>query len=307
MIRPEVIIISVPNGQTALGSYLAARLLRVKNIVFDYRDEWEDFLIQRSRSRPFRYMSKLLKKTMTHCYRKSYLVSVTTDQMAVRLHERGIRNVKLIPNGADIQTFSRNNINSYEGRKKLGISHEDFILVYSGMIGAYYRLDIVVRSLAKIKKENVKMIMIGNGLQISEVLTLARQHGIERRIIYAGEIMDNMRLAQTIACGNLGIIPYDSNPLWKNSLPAKLFEYMACGLPVIATVFKDSELSRLISYYSIGRVSEPENVEALNSSINEMIEDRATMEEMAKNGITAVQTHFDRTKIAKYFYSQLTQ
>src|SRR5437879_6146912 len=42
ILRPNIVIISLPNGETATGPYIAARLFR-KKIVIDYRDEWEDY------------------------------------------------------------------------------------------------------------------------------------------------------------------------------------------------------------------------------------------------------------------------
>jgi hypothetical protein len=66
---------------------------------------------------------------------------------------------------------------------------------------------------------------------------------------------------------DVGLIPYDDNPLWKNSLPAKFFEYCACEIPVIATAYADSLLAELIRKYDIGLTSPPMNEAKLAEAI----------------------------------------
>ena len=62
-----------------------------------------------------------------------------------------------------------------------------------------------------------------------------------------GTIHDNEKLSKLIALSDIGLVPYDDNPLWRNSLPAKFFEYCACGVPIIATISKNSVLSNIIT------------------------------------------------------------
>jgi len=52
MLKPKVIIVSLLNGEPAVGTYLALRLVRVK-VVFDVRDEWEDYVIGKSSQKTF--------------------------------------------------------------------------------------------------------------------------------------------------------------------------------------------------------------------------------------------------------------
>ena len=102
--RPDVIVISVPKGDTAFGPCFVASLLR-KKLIVDYRDEWEDYSINNAKTVNYKRICKSLKKRMTKFYMKSNFVITTTERHVHNLSKRGIRNVKLISNGADIKVF----------------------------------------------------------------------------------------------------------------------------------------------------------------------------------------------------------
>jgi len=107
--------------------------------VFDVRDEWEDYAINKASSKTFREAYRLLKALMTSLYNKSDLVVAVTQPIARSLKLRGVRGVKIVPNGADINVFR-----PYEKsvvRRRLGLRDDEFVIVYEGGVGGYYRLD----------------------------------------------------------------------------------------------------------------------------------------------------------------------
>ena len=92
-------------ASTAIGFYLIGKLFRIRNIVFDYRDQWEDFAIMKTESRLYRWSYKHFKNFMTKCYLDWSVMITVTQPLADSLLLRGIRDVKILPNGADISTF----------------------------------------------------------------------------------------------------------------------------------------------------------------------------------------------------------
>jgi glycosyltransferase involved in cell wall biosynthesis len=147
VLRPKVVVISLPSGEPAIGAYLASKLTRAK-IVFDVRDEWEDYVISRASSKAFRGAYKLLsaRALMTSLYNKADLAVAVTCPIARSLRLRGVRKVEIVPNGADVNVFK-----PYEKdavRRRLGLKNDEFIIVYEGGVGGYYRLDAVVRAFA---------------------------------------------------------------------------------------------------------------------------------------------------------------
>ena len=56
--------------------------------------------------------------------------------------------------------------------------------MYSGGIGFYYRLDIVVKALKKVsgKARNLRLLMVGYGSKIETVLDLSREEGLEKNL-----------------------------------------------------------------------------------------------------------------------------
>ncbi|MFX0204205.1 MAG: glycosyltransferase, partial [Candidatus Hodarchaeota archaeon] len=94
---------------------------------------------------------------------------------------------------------------------------------------------------------------------------------------------------------------YDGNPLWKNSLPAKFFEYCACGIPVVATVYEDSILATFIREYGIGMTSPPMDEEKLAEAIYQLYKNESFREAAGKRARALIKEKFDRNKIAKDF------
>ena len=291
--KPNVTIISVPSGDAGLGALIACKLLKVKCVV-DYRDEWEDYITSITNHKTERLFYSVIKKLATSLYAENQLVIAVTPNSMEALKERGLTNVKLIPNGADVKTFRPLSI-----RKKSKV----FTMFYSGGVGGYYRLDIVVKSMRKlVDKElnHIKLIVAGKG-EIEKVLTLALKLGIPSNVEYIGAINDKAKLAYLLAEADLGLIPYDDNPLWKNATPAKFYEYCACGIPVVATVYNDSTLATLIRKYRIGLTSPPMDEEKLAGAIYRIYKDKSFREAAGKRARLLIEKKFDRNQIAENF------
>jgi len=304
-LQPDLTIISVPPGEPAIGAYLASRLVRAK-VVFDIRDEWEDYIINRSRSGMFRRTYKVFKNLMSRIYAKSDMVVATTHNIADSLRRRGVANVKVVPNGADAETFKP--LDKLKARTKLGLNLEDFIMVYEGGVGGYYRLDIVVKALAGIEEEQrkrVKLIIVGEGPDLQKVMDMAKDLGLKDNVVHLGVKNDKKELAEILSAADVGVIPYDENPLWKNTVPAKFYEYCACGIPVIATAYEDSLLAKLIREYDIGLSATPMDEKKLLQAIYLIYKNRTYREGAGKRARLLIEERFDRSKIAEKFLGML--
>ncbi len=300
IVKPKVVIISLPAGEPALGSFIASRLAHSK-VVFDIRDEWEDYQLQKSSSIISKRTYEFVKMLMSALYIKADLVVTVTEKVAKSLKVRGVTKIKVVPNGADINVFRPYEKNIT--RKKLGLKAKDFIIVYEGGVGDYYRLDVVVKALAKLDneiKDKIKLLIIGYG-KISNILRLAEELVLSNNVIYLGKEYNKSRLAQIISSGDVGIIPYDNNPLWKNSLPAKFFEYIACGLPVIATAYNDSLLAQIINQHQIGLTVPPSNENELLNAILTLYFNPYSRELMGKRARRFIVDNFDRNKNTETF------
>lgn len=293
--RPRIAIVSFPSGDSGLGFLIACVTLRIK-VVVDYRDEWENQLIYASNlSRKF-YV--LVKKVSSLLYRRACFVAAVTKPFVNALAKRGVANVIFVPNGASCSSFKPLD-------KKP--DNEFFTIVYSGGVGDYYRLDVVISSLKRLADRGlnqIRLLMVGRGTSaraLDSVLKYARQLGVQDVVVYVGNKSNIQELSKIIAEANVGVVPYDDNPLWMNALPAKFFEYCACGLPVIATVYKHSILAKLIYENRIGLTSNPMDVNGLADAIEKLSDDKEFRVNAGKRARILIEQHFDRDRISEEF------
>lgn len=301
VLKPKLVIISVPSSGNTLGCYIIARLFKSK-VITDYRDEWEDYIYNLSESKVYRAFQQTIKDIMTKCYSASKAVITPTEPFVNSLVRRGVRDVKLIPNGADLSVFKP--MDKMICKDKFGISAEDFVLVYSGYIGGYYRVEKLVQALGQFVKKhgtNTKLLIAGHGSALQCVLNLADNIGLRDNVIYLGKIINKGDLVNALCASDVGIIPYDSNPMWRNSLPAKSLEYLACGLPVIGMTYKDSLLGKLIVENNLGLITEPEDTNGLYDAIYRMITDKDFRISASKRSFPFIDQYYNRHKIASEF------
>jgi glycosyltransferase involved in cell wall biosynthesis len=308
VLRPNVVVISVPSGEICFGPYIVAKLFKAKKIAFDYRDEWEDFAISRTNSNLYKSLFKFLKHIMTKCYVNSDLVLTVNEALLHSLELRGIRNIKILTNGADSYIFKP--YDKKMSRSKMGLSDNDFVIVYSGIIGGYYSLDLVLQGLKRLVSTipNIRLLMVGYGPALQEIMGMAKELGLEDVVLYCGAKYDLVELAEILSAADIGIVPYDSDLKWVNlprALPVKTFEYLACGLPVIAATFKDSLIAKLICENNVGLVSAPGNIDALVKNIEKMYYDEAFVKDVSKRAVILIEERYNRNKIAEEFLNLL--
>ncbi|MGO9952149.1 MAG: glycosyltransferase [Dissulfurispiraceae bacterium] len=93
------------------------------------------------------------------------------------------------------------------------------------------RIDVFLRALAHLKESQliarVHAVVLGEGRLRTDLLQLATDLGIADRVHFVGAI-DNVN--DYLQCINIGVLCSD-----KEGLPNAIMEYMACGLPVVAT------------------------------------------------------------------------
>jgi len=305
VLKPKIVYISIPYIETLPTAYLAARLIDAK-IVVDVRDPlayWPSWT--RGFTRKFFSFLTLLDYILM---RKSDLVLAVTPGLIRLLAQQGIV-AHLVMNGADTQIFQP--YPRYEVRRKLDLNNDAVVLVFSGRLGGYYDAIPLLKAVAKLPgelKRKVIFLLIGgfgDATYVRKFVQVAKELRLSDNIKVLQPVQDARTLAEILSVMNAGVITRVASELYDPTIPAKFYEYLACGLPVIALVRRGSELWRLIEEWGVGFACEPQNLDCITKAL-EKIFDESTMESIRAN-VFRVRPLIDRRRAAEKIYSLLRE
>jgi len=109
-------------------------------------------------------------------------------------------------------------------------------LVYCGVIAKLRQLDRLINAFERVHQiyGASKLLMIGDGNALEEIKALAHVLKIEKSIIFTGRIPHD-EVVNYIGMADIGVSYIPINENYHYNPPLKTFEYLACGLPTIAT------------------------------------------------------------------------
>lgn len=108
-------------------------------------------------------------------------------------------------------------------------------LIYIGAINEERNLLALIDAVRNVRSEgyNVTLDLVGDGPQRIELEEYVR--GIGDGTIQVCHAVPPAEIPKVLASAHVGVLPFSDLPKFQISSPIKLFEYMAAGMPVLAT------------------------------------------------------------------------
>jgi glycosyltransferase involved in cell wall biosynthesis len=222
-------------------------------------------------------------------------IVVLSEWSKRRLNQIGsipISKLIVLPSGTDTVLFKP--LPKEECCIKLGF---DCSFFYVGFVGSFFfqqgvntLIDSAPRILQKFR--NTRFLLVGDGPMMEAYKQKVNREGLERAFIFTGHI-PYRKVPEYIGVMDICVAPHlkDTN----QASPVKIFDYMACGKPIVAS---DLEVVReIIERCGCTVLVSPEQPDELARAILSLIEGRQIREEMGEKGRNYAVDNFDRSKI----------
>ncbi|ANC77659.1 N-acetyl-alpha-D-glucosaminyl L-malate synthase BshA [Fictibacillus phosphorivorans] len=160
---------------------------------------------------------------------KSDVVTSVSHQLKADTLELLNINKEIIPvhNFVDERVYYRRS-NNAELRETYGIHENEKVIVHISNFRKVKRLEDVIKSFALIRKElTSKLLLIGNGPELTTACELVRELDIEDDVLFLGK---QENVGELFSICDLKLLLSE-----KESFGLVLLEAMACGVPVIGT------------------------------------------------------------------------
>jgi glycosyltransferase involved in cell wall biosynthesis len=213
------------------------------------------------------------------------IIVVTSRLKEVLQKDYGVPADKIvvIPNGANTDLFKP--MDATRAREKLNLNQSNNYVCYVGAFHAWQGIEYLVKSAPLVlqKCPDTRFLIVGDGLIKQELINLAEQLGVSDKMIFTG------------------MVPYRKVPLYMNASdvcvfsaarsfrnertggsPLKLYEYMACGRPVV--VGNIAGISEDVMDSGSGFVTDPTNAIEMARAIMALLENEQLRKEMGERG-----------------------
>lgn len=227
LLAPAYDVAVLGNPRNALLGWLLKRSGRVKRLIYDdydYRPGMEKGAFAR----------RMMDWRERFCVRHADGVICANALLADLRRQQGAKNVIVVPNGVDLASFA-------SARQKL--SHPP-TLIYMGNVSMMWGLELVIEALARLTPviPNVRLLIAGAGEAVAALQAQSRQLGVAENVSFLGSLAYH-ELPAVLAQADVGIATAQpDNQFRKYATPLKLVEYMAAGLPVIASKTGQTEI-----------------------------------------------------------------
>lgn len=191
-------------------------------------------------------------------------------------------------------------------QKNNGISKDDskFKLFYHGTVSVNRGIGLVIEAMSLLDASvSAEFIIVGTGSGMEELKELSTKLNINDKITFKG-FMPYQNMAHEISQADVCICPLPNRLEWNVSSPIKVFEYMACGKPMILTpipahkdVLNDEPYVVWTEGYSPGD---------FKNAIVQSIKKLETITSVAESGTELIKTNYEWRHQAAKLVSYIT-
>jgi len=275
--KPDILV-----GFDILNTYIGLKIAKAKKLPFVY------YLIDSLHTLiPVKQLQPIGKFLEMKTLQQSDMVLVINEELRRYAINLGADPSKtyVIRAGIDSKRFNPN-ISGFRIREKYGIKNEDIVLFFMGWLYNFSGLKEVAYSLIDYKgNPNIKLLLVGKGDLYDELLKLKIDWLNDRLILVNWQPYE--KIPEFIAASDICLLPAYNNEVMRYIVPIKMYEYMACGKPVIAT-----RLPGIMKEFGEGNgviyVERPEDV--LKKAV-ELAEDRQKLRKLGMKAARHVQRY----------------
>ena len=176
---------------------------------------------------------------------------------------------------------------------KYGIPDDDaFKVIFTGNVGTAQGLDVLPKTAAILKNENIKFVIVGDGRYLDDFIKEINSLGVDDIFVFVPR-QPAENIPVLLSSCDAAFVSFSDDDLWKKTIPAKLQSYMACGMPVIASAGGETE--RIINEADCGICCKVGDENELADGIRQMM--KSDIVRMGQNSLNYCRTHFDKTKL----------
>ena len=224
------------------------------------------------------YLAKLSERVNYKCAEKIIAVTKGIKEGIKKLYNIPDEKIVVIGNGADTDLFKPSD--QKEARKELKFEQDANYVCFVGNLYPWQGVEYLVQSAPLILKEipDAKFLIVGDGAIKNDLIKMVKELNLEEKFIFTANI-PHEEVPKYINASDVCIVP--KKPLKSGYSPLKLYEYMACGKPVVASKISGFEI---LEENNAGISAEPENPEKLAKATIKILKNEKLMREMGENG-----------------------
>lgn len=197
--------------------------------------------------------------------------------------------ISVVENGANIDLFKP--MDKKGVLEKLNLDTDYKYICFVGHLAPWQGVEYLIKSSPYIldKCPNTKFIIVGEGPKLEELVKLTDHLNISQNYLFTGYV-DYEKVPLYINASNICVAPFVIERNERIGLSAlKIYEYLACGKPVIAS--KITGIEELLSASNGGISVTPEDVHDLGKAIVRLLQDDTLGEKMGTNGYEFIKNH----------------
>ena len=296
-LKGDIIFASSTPLTISLPGIFAARLNRIP-FYFEVRDLWPEVPISMGiLNNPFlRFLALKLEK---FSYKNATGIIALSEDMKRGIVKTGYssNNIKVIPNGADLDLFDFKKSTKTSLRFKYGFNQDDIIILYPGTFGVVNNLEYIVHLAQKFSSQiNVKFLLVGDGIERGMIIKKAKEYNLFQQNMFffepvpKNEMPDFFSMSDIVISTILPIKELESNSA------NKYFDGLASGTCVVINHggWQEEELQKFNCGFSLSR-----DLDKAYSKLKYYLDNRNLLIDMGLNARLLAEKRYSRDYLSK--------
>lgn len=234
--------------------------------------------------------------TLTH----ADAVVVVSSELGKHVKSLGVKpgKIHVIPNGVNPALFhpvnggARHSVGAGGMRGKNGAHGVPRpALGFVGGLRPWHGVEILPELLARLQKRHpgTRLVIAGDGQLRGELERAFAKRGLQKLVTITGLLL-HKDVPNVIRQFDIALAPYPKHDHDFYFSPLKLFEYMACGIPVVAA--KLGQITETVRHGKTGWLYPPGNLNALTASCERLLDDEPLRRKLGMAAATLIHNKF---------------
>jgi glycosyltransferase involved in cell wall biosynthesis len=238
----------------------------------------------------------ITKRIERYNLQQASLIVVVSDSLRENLIAEGISSTKILvnPNGVDVKKFDEANPSIW--KDKLDLNNQ-FVFGFIGTFGKWHGVLEMGSAIVQFYDQHpelvskVKFLVVGDGKLFAKFKDIISSSAYSDQVICTGSVHQKDSPALLKSCDAF-LSPHIKNPDGTKFFgsPTKLFEYMACAKPIIASDL--DQIGEILTHKETAWMCQPNDVMALSEAMYQLYEDEDLQGKLGKNARVLVEKSY---------------